>query len=400
MKEKKLFLVISRKAKTTGSCPWVSIFLLALLPCYLVTLLPCRAFALEAIKDIGGVEEMEVRAEEQMRPYGLGEKVYNWWLCRLTWVPVLGSRLDQICRLRQDSEDVGNRLGPYLAQVTPPAAPETLATASAEGQGEVFRAQGVLDLISWLLEIIGGFTFREKGQWRTFWASQQEELGSPEMKAMSENSDTEKEIVGGAYTTQKTLLPYRLSPIHGQMPLPPELEPTPLPLPSGVPTPTPLPSGQPTLTPIPSGGLWYTINHRDSSVVLSDEKKEEIVNLVLKYWPNSKIKSAWDYVEKRAIENGWNPSFVIALWIEESGASGVHAWDVGCTGAPQDNLSAGLDCLFGLPYSNKPFPEFLCTFSEGHYPCDFSINPNFPKNLKAWYDRLVPSRTPGASQPF
>jgi hypothetical protein len=117
-----------------------------------------------------------------------------------------------------------------------------------------------------------------------------------------------------------------------------------------------------------------------------------VVEQVLKSWPNSKIKDQWDFVYQQAVSHGWNPAFVIALWIEESGASGVDAYDLGCLGAPANNLSAQLNCLFSRPYANSSFEEFMCQYSEGKpAPCQFTLNPNFPGNLEYWYRLLTGS---------
>lgn len=136
--------------------------------------------------------------------------------------------------------------------------------------------------------------------------------------------------------------------------------------------------------------LNYTIDFRNPNIGISDETKNYIIQLVKIYWPNTKIESQWDYVYNQAVSHGWNPAFVIALWIEESGASALDAHDLGCLGGERNNLSSQLDCLFSRPYANESFEEFMCMYSEGaHAPCTFVINPNFPGNLKVWYDRLT-----------
>lgn len=127
----------------------------------------------------------------------------------------------------------------------------------------------------------------------------------------------------------------------------------------------------------------------DTSKTLTDAKMTLIVAEVLKLWPNSKI-AQWQYVQQQAIANGWNPALVIALWIEESGASGTNAYDFGCLAATPNNIDSGLNCLFTkISYHNDPFDSFLCKFSEGHYPCTFDKNPNFVVNLNYWYTKLV-----------
>lgn len=136
--------------------------------------------------------------------------------------------------------------------------------------------------------------------------------------------------------------------------------------------------------------LNYTVPFRNTNITVSQKAKQEVIQAVKANWPNSQIETQWDYVYNQAINNGWNPAFVIALWIEESGASGVNAYDLGCLGAPMNDLPAQLNCLFNRPYADQGFEEFMCQYSEGQSaPCVFQINPNFPKALKYWYDKLT-----------
>lgn len=127
------------------------------------------------------------------------------------------------------------------------------------------------------------------------------------------------------------------------------------------------------------------IPHTATGTVISEYRKQQIINFVKRRWPNSLIDTQFDYVASTAAAYGYNPAFMIALWVEESGASGVPAWDFGCTKAPKNNIPAGLSCMNGLSYKSAPWQEFSCRFSEGHYPCNYTINPNFPGNITRWY---------------
>jgi len=141
--------------------------------------------------------------------------------------------------------------------------------------------------------------------------------------------------------------------------------------------------------------LTYTIDYRNPSIFIPEEKEQAVIEQVLRNWPNSKIKSHWDYVYNRAMGNGWNPAFVIALWIEESGASGVSAYDVGCLGGNRNDIASQLDCLFRIPYAHETFRTFMCRYSGEKESCftdsnySFSENPYFPTNLGIWYYRLT-----------
>ena len=137
--------------------------------------------------------------------------------------------------------------------------------------------------------------------------------------------------------------------------------------------------------------LDYTVDYRNSSFVIDEEVKADIIQRVKNRWPNSKIEENWDLVYQEAISHGFNPAFVIAIWIEESGASGVTAWDLGCGSGPKNNLTDQLDCFFNrLPWitDQTTFAEFMCYYSDGHYPCNFSAHPNFPGGVKYWFDLL------------
>ena len=144
-------------------------------------------------------------------------------------------------------------------------------------------------------------------------------------------------------------------------------------------------------------GLNYYIPFRDSSVV-----PEDIKGVILASWPNAQIDN-WDIIVPEAIINGWNPAFLLALWIEESGAQGVQAADpLGCL-APsnigKNDIYLSLECVFGGfgSLTNDRFNDFMCRYSDGHdAPCTFAANPNFPPNVRFWYEKLVPAGSYGA----
>jgi len=140
-----------------------------------------------------------------------------------------------------------------------------------------------------------------------------------------------------------------------------------------------------------ASSLNYYIDYRNSNIAIPEERKQAVINQVLTSWPKSKISENWSYVYDKAVSNGWNPAFVIALWIEESGASGLSAYDLGCLGGNRNDITSQLDCLFNRPYANESFPTFMCMYSEGEDrpDCDFLINPNFPRNLGFWYYQLT-----------
>lgn len=159
-------------------------------------------------------------------------------------------------------------------------------------------------------------------------------------------------------------------------------------------------------------GLDYTLPLRDPSILPLDIKSQVLANFSgakLEYWD--------DPIIRRSIEAGWNPALVIALWIEETGASHttlianggseipvsgkVSKGHLGCAPSEDQTIDESLDCLFKNfdRFSNDQFPQFMAAYSGGPASNPFANNPNFPKNLKDWYVRLVPSG-PGAIVPI
>lgn len=157
---------------------------------------------------------------------------------------------------------------------------------------------------------------------------------------------------------------------------------------------TSIPGQTTTPTPGQPGKLTYAIPFKDSSITISETKKQAIIKTVKsnQTWAGTtQIETKWDTVYTQSISHGWNPAFVIALWIEESGANAIGDWGLGCT-AGEFNIDSQLNCLFRNfdSYTNGDFEKFMCTYSEGHYPCNsFTLNSGFPNNLKTWYDRII-----------
>lgn len=148
-----------------------------------------------------------------------------------------------------------------------------------------------------------------------------------------------------------------------------------------------------------SDNLGFSINIADTSINISTTTRARVIAAVKSSWSASKIDSPhpqnsskllFDYVVEKAVQSGWNPALVLAIWIEESGASGVPAYDFGCEAGNPNDFNQQLNCFLNLPYRTSGFEEFMCKFAEGsNHPCVFERAPNFPKNLKYWYDELV-----------
>ena len=144
-------------------------------------------------------------------------------------------------------------------------------------------------------------------------------------------------------------------------------------------------------------GLDYTLPLRDISIVPLDIKDK-----VVDDFPNAKIDN-WNIIVRRSITEGWNPSFILALWIEESGAQGAASYDdpLGCApGQPTTDIEISLTCLFSNfdSFKNNQFTDFMVKYAGGTPGQPVVGNDNFPKFpnvIKDWYSRLVPSG-PGA----
>lgn len=161
--------------------------------------------------------------------------------------------------------------------------------------------------------------------------------------------------------------------------------------------------------PPSSGGLDYYIPFKDPSV--STDGLREIIQT---NWPKARIEN-YDTIVQKSIQNGWNPAFVLTLWIEETGGQagtsladgdpGGYSDALGCDPShPTSDINTSLSCLFGPSFSSlksDQFNDFMCQYGGDAIkaPCSFaSTNPNFPPGVKTVYSKLVPSG-PGALIP-
>lgn len=154
-------------------------------------------------------------------------------------------------------------------------------------------------------------------------------------------------------------------------------------------------------------GLDYTLPLKNSSVQPLDIK-----TIVKSAFPGAKLEY-WDKIVQSSIYNGFNPALALALWIEETGASqttlaknggseipvngAFTRGHLGCAPTEDQTIDESLSCLFKFSaannFTNDQFTNFMAKYSGGPVNTPFSNNPNFPKNIKDWYSRLVPSGT-------
>lgn len=150
----------------------------------------------------------------------------------------------------------------------------------------------------------------------------------------------------------------------------------------------------PPITP----GLTYTIPYRDTSISISPERREQIIRQVLSNpdWSKSRVRELWDRVEAEALKARINPAFMIAVWIEESGASNGSAQsDFGCFPGGDTSQTVPFErsmaCFIYFTTVEHPdnFEEWTRYFCGPQVTPICSNNPNFLKTLKIWYDRIA-----------
>lgn len=129
-----------------------------------------------------------------------------------------------------------------------------------------------------------------------------------------------------------------------------------------------------------ASSIGYTIPIRETSI--------QVVNrdYVLKTWGASEANL--NYVINSAIANGWNPAFLTALWIEESGGTNnIGYLKTGCMASIVDNLT----CFYNDPtYKDMTdFETFVRYWCGPNQPVICGNNPRFLGNLRGVYNQLV-----------
>ncbi len=144
-----------------------------------------------------------------------------------------------------------------------------------------------------------------------------------------------------------------------------------------------------------NGSIAYIIDFHNTNVKFSSAKTTQIISEVEGYWPKSLIADHFNEVVDKAVANGINPAFALAVWVEESGAS-AYGNHFSCP--PTDsNFDSNFSCFIGTTnkfndfagwaenYCGKSKPGYaICTINEAGHD-----NSNFLKNLKYWYDKIA-----------
>lgn len=153
-----------------------------------------------------------------------------------------------------------------------------------------------------------------------------------------------------------------------------------------------------------TGTLNYTLPFRNSG----DQLKSNYVEIALSFlnnmgWTSNLLQdeASRNLVINEAISHGFSPVFVLALWMEETGAShfvqtGVSQDALRCNPRVTKSLQQSLDCLFDNFSSYADFEAFMCRYSEGDFspPCTFTLNPQFPGRMLEFYNRLAANEVP------
>lgn len=146
----------------------------------------------------------------------------------------------------------------------------------------------------------------------------------------------------------------------------------------------------------PRPGAW-SINLNNTEIANTLEaRKDEILSTVSTAWPNNKLAANWDLLTNRANAEGFNPAFLMALYIEESGAEGVAVNDpLGCAPWRKKTLGESLDCFFKDTVAIKKYRNDFWSFMLSYSSLDdleegcFRTNPNFPEGIRKVYNKIT-----------
>lgn len=166
--------------------------------------------------------------------------------------------------------------------------------------------------------------------------------------------------------------------------------------------------------------LTYEIPYRNGSCSVTAATIANAANELRRRYPAyatagaGNLNNMWQEIQNKARENGWNPAFVLALWIEESAAGGAgNAYGMGCIyhtvangagmtqrGGSPTATREQYECLFERDYND--FNRFMCTYSgekrdENGHCTSFTNNPNFIHNLRTWYN-IISANLPASCQ--
>lgn len=168
------------------------------------------------------------------------------------------------------------------------------------------------------------------------------------------------------------------------------------------------------------GLRYYSLPYRNPNCRASQAGIDEAARRIPSFYQNldrpNRLLQDWRTVQDYAVKYNFNPIFVIALWIEESGASGVsYATKLGCdyrlnkddtfTQMPANStICEQMECTFGRrSVDPRNFGSWGCQYRWGSSAWNGTncANPvNHTKVLEFWYNEIAArSSVPGNCWP-
>lgn len=163
--------------------------------------------------------------------------------------------------------------------------------------------------------------------------------------------------------------------------------------------------------------MSYDLPFRDTSI--RPKSLEELKATYDTYFPGNQLEEKYQEIVDQSIAYGYNPAFILALWLEESGGSdrlsfGENIFDFGCGRTPDfdtqlacilnlfDNYSAGGDYDGMVRECRRSgdtptYEEFMLFFAEGICPTvqaqDFQFcrhnHAQFPERFRTFYNNVA-----------
>jgi hypothetical protein len=163
-----------------------------------------------------------------------------------------------------------------------------------------------------------------------------------------------------------------------------------------------------------TGDPGYTIPYRSTACSLTESMIDPIARFAGQWGSGGakaeeNIRKNWQSVQDLSKKYGWNPLFVITLWIEESGAGATPnaGWHLGCLwGWKQDGSAVSMPkiseggtvcdqmaCLFSHPTQDPgKFARFMCSYNTTEISggsCPSYPNWEFADQIFTVYQRLL-----------
>jgi hypothetical protein len=157
----------------------------------------------------------------------------------------------------------------------------------------------------------------------------------------------------------------------------------------------------------PIGSLsGFSIAYRNTSCTINDTTAKFVADTLAKPWINSQLSydnfmKYWKTVQDTSIAHGWNPIFVMTLWLEESAAGGSgfaqlgcrFGWDINENPIEMSNSSSickQMACLFSHPVQDpNDLQGFMCSYNTGVCKTTTLGSWGFAKNIEFVYPQIA-----------